>query len=197
MRRATRAAVIFTRRTPRTFVYRNQNTLNSYRPTSKSVVIYSSCFSNLENTRLYGSRPESEKIHKTEEEWKKILTPEQYKICRQGGTERAGSGMHLHNDQTGRYVCVCCKEKLFESNTKYNSGTGWPSFFEPASGDAVEEIQDDSHGMTRTEVRCSKCGSHLGHVFDDGPKPTEKRYCINSECLEFVQEKSKRWGGFL
>jgi len=126
-----------------------------------------------------------DKIVKTEEEWKKFLTPEQYRVMRQKETEPAFScGVAEHGN--GIYVCAACALPLFKSETKFESGTGWPSYFAPVEAENVEELPDHSFGMERTEVRCSRCGSHLGHVFKDGPPPTGKRYCINSVCLTFV-----------
>lgn len=128
-------------------------------------------------------------ITRTDEEWRAQLSPEQYQVLRKAGTEPPWSGKYVQNHDDGSYSCAACGAELFDSSTKFDSGTGWPSFYEPAVAEAVELIQDSSHGMTRTEVRCRRCGSHLGHVFDDGPQPTGLRYCMNSVALEF-QPKS-------
>ena len=129
------------------------------------------------------------KVTKTEEEWKKQLTPEEFYVCRQHGTEAPFSGKYNDNKAQGVYKCKCCNAPLFDSSTKFNSGTGWPSYFEPYSPDAIKEIKDVTHGMIRIEVRCNNCDAHLGHVFPDGPEPTGLRYCINSVCLNFEEEK--------
>jgi peptide-methionine (R)-S-oxide reductase len=131
-----------------------------------------------------------EKIHKTDQEWREQLTPEQYHITRQKGTEPAFSGALYRNHDDGIYRCVACDAELFRSHEKFESGSGWPSFWEPVSPNAVEKHEDNSHGMRRIEVTCSRCGAHLGHVFPDGPEPTGLRYCINSGALNFDKAKS-------
>lgn len=125
------------------------------------------------------------KIIKSDEEWKTQLTDEQYKVAREGGTERAFTGALYDNKEDGEYQCICCGEPLFSSDEKYDSGSGWPSFWKPMQDHDVAEVKDMTHGMIRIEVRCPKCDAHLGHVFDDGPQPTGQRYCINSASLGF------------
>lgn len=133
----------------------------------------------------------TDKVTLSDAEWREKLTPEQYAVLRQGGTERAFTGQYERNKQAGIYACAGCGEPLFSSETKYDSGSGWPSYTAPADPDAVAEIQDVSHGMVRTEVRCAKCEGHLGHVFPDGPRDAGGlRYCINSAALDFKPDET-------
>jgi peptide-methionine (R)-S-oxide reductase len=130
------------------------------------------------------------KISKSENEWERELTPEQYYILRKKGTEPPFSGQYLHNHDDGVYVCAACGNELFDSNAKFESGTGWPSFSRPIAPDRIEEKTDRSLWMTRTEILCSRCDGHLGHVFDDGPEPTGLRFCLNSSALKFIARKN-------
>ena len=128
-------------------------------------------------------------VRKTDAEWRAQLDATQYEVARQAGTERAFTGKYWDHWQAGRYHCIGCGTPLFEASTKFDAGCGWPSYSEPIDSTVVERITDRSHGMTRLEVRCNKCGSHLGHVFDDGPQPTGERFCINSAAIDFTPPK--------
>jgi peptide-methionine (R)-S-oxide reductase len=131
-----------------------------------------------------------EKIVKSDAEWRRILTPEQYRVARQQGTERAFTGPYWDEHREGLYRCVSCGEPLFRSETKFDSGTGWPSFYAPVESEAVEEHVDRSHGMVRTEALCARCDAHLGHIFPDGPRPTGLRYCMNGTALKFEPDRA-------
>ena len=133
-----------------------------------------------------------DKIVKTDEEWQEVLTDEQFYVTRQAGTERAFSGTYWNHKEKGLYACVCCGSELFLSDAKFDSGCGWPSYFEPINEGAIKERQDFSHGMIRTEVICTRCDAHLGHVFRDGPPPTGLRYCINSASIRFCDLAKKK-----
>jgi peptide-methionine (R)-S-oxide reductase len=129
----------------------------------------------------------SEKVVKSDQEWRDQLTPEQYAVLRRGATERAGTGQYVHVEAAGQYLCAGCGAELFDSSTKYESGSGWPSFYAPADPEVIEKHRDFKMIVPRTEVRCGRCGGHLGHVFEDGPEPTGQRFCINSAALRFAK----------
>lgn len=148
-----------------------------------------SCYDRANSNNQESGKEEMEKkILKTEDEWKKTLTPEQYRILREKGTERAFTGEYWNNFEEGIYKCAGCGEVLFNSETKFESGCGWPSFYQPADSSIIKEQDDFSFAMHRVEVLCNKCGGHLGHVFEDGPNPTGLRYCINSAALKFEKK---------
>ncbi|MFL0747982.1 MAG: peptide-methionine (R)-S-oxide reductase MsrB [Prochlorococcus sp.] len=137
----------------------------------------------------YSASDSKEWINLSSEEWQEKLSREQYQVARQGGTERAFTGAYWNHKEKGMYSCICCGALLFSSKSKFDSGTGWPSFWDGVKADAISTHQDHSHGMERTEINCSRCKAHLGHVFNDGPAPTGKRYCVNSASLQFLEEQ--------
>ncbi|MBL7889550.1 MAG: peptide-methionine (R)-S-oxide reductase MsrB [Bacteroidia bacterium] len=137
------------------------------------------------NTSTMNNDSTNKTVNKTEEEWKQVLSPEQYHVIRQKGTEAPFSGKFYKHTEKGTYVCAACGEELFKSDTKFDAGCGWPSFFEAIDSTKITYTRDTSHGMIRTEITCTKCGGHLGHVFDDGPQPTGLRYCVNSLSIDF------------
>jgi peptide-methionine (R)-S-oxide reductase len=144
---------------------------------------------NPDQTLAYPVTKMTEKIKKSDEEWKKTLPPERYRVLRKKGTEMPFTGEYVHNEKKGVYKCAGCGAELFSSDTKFDSGSGWPSFYAPVSKEGIETEKDKTLGMSRKEILCSKCGGHLGHVFDDGPNPTGLRYCVNSLSLEFKEKK--------
>ncbi len=167
--------------------------MNNYLILSSPLMLIStlamSCFEGDITAKPMGNNPlpVSEKVFKTDKEWKKSLTSEEFDVLRKKGTERAFTGSLLNNKKVGVYVCAACQNELFSSKTKFESGTGWPSFYEPISKLSIYKISDHSHGMLRQELVCARCESHLGHIFPDGPEPTGLRYCINSLSLKFIE----------
>jgi peptide methionine sulfoxide reductase msrA/msrB len=155
-------------------------------------VIMSAVFAAEKKTEKKGEDMERYKVSRTEEEWSKKLPPLNYKILREGGTERPFTGIYNDLYEDGLYRCFACGSPLFRSETKFNHGCGWPSFTNPVSKDSIVYLPDHSHGMVRTEIKCGNCGSHLGHVFNDGPKPARTRYCVNSAALQFMPEKKEK-----
>jgi len=154
-----------------------------------TVFIFSCSVKSQNDTNMASQTDNSEyKVKKSDEEWKEILTPVEFQILREKGTEYAFTGEYFKHKEKGTYVCAGCGNELFTSESKYDSGCGWPSFYEPLGNEKVGEAEDRSHGMVRTEIVCNNCGGHLGHVFTDGPKPTGLRYCVNSASLDFKKK---------
>ncbi len=155
-----------------------------------TLIIFSCNVKSQNNTNMSDQDKKSGyEVNKSEEEWKQILTPVEFQILREKGTEYAFTGEYFDHKEKGTYVCAGCGNELFTSESKYDSGCGWPSFYEPLNEEKVGEFEDRSHGMVRTEIVCNKCGGHLGHVFPDGPKPTGLRYCVNSASLDFKKKE--------
>jgi len=156
------------------------------------LILYSCSVKSQDGTAMTDDKDKTTfEVEKTDEEWRQILTPVQFQILREKQTEYAFTGEYYNHKEKGIYVCAGCGNELFTSDSKYNSGCGWPSFYEPLSEEKVGEFEDRSHGMVRTEIICNKCGGHLGHVFPDGPKPTGLRYCVNSASLDFKKQEKK------
>lgn len=161
------------------------------------ITFFSSCSTaqtqnNMETKNKYYSTTDTSKIEVSDKEWKSILDPEVYRIARQSGTEYAHSGVYNKHSEVGQYHCKVCGNLLFKSDAKFQSSCGWPAFFEASSEESMKYIEDNSHGMSRVEVRCGRCDSHLGHIFNDGPPPTGKRYCINSKVILFEEDEKKK-----